>query len=85
MRTLIVAITALATVSFATSALAQSQRRSVSEMMSEMKAKHGQTFNDCLNLATSRGFRLSGTSSDDDGQDMAVMMFIDGCIMGKQR
>jgi hypothetical protein len=85
MRTLIVIIAALAAGSIASSALAQSQKRSVSEMMSEMKAKHGQTFNDCLNLATSRGFRLSGTSSSDDGEDMAVMMFIDGCITGKQR
>jgi hypothetical protein len=85
MRTLIVAITALAAVSIASSALAQTQKRNVREMMNEMKAKHGQTFNDCLNLATSRGFTLSGTSSGDDGEDMAVMMFIDGCIMGKQR
>ena len=85
MRTLIVAITAFAAISIASTAFAQTQKRNVREMMADMKAKHGQTFNDCLNLATSRGFRLSGTSSGDDGEDMAVMMFIDGCIMGKQR
>jgi|GEM_PF-2740968 len=85
MRTFVIIITAIVTVSIASSALAQTKKRSVSEMMSEMKAKHGQTFNDCLNLATSRGFTLSGTSGSDDGEDRAVMMFIDGCIMGKQR
>lgn len=85
MRTLIVTIAVLTTASIASTALAQSQKRNPRAMMAEMKAKHGQTFNDCLNLATSRGFTISGTGDGDDGESMAVAMFIDGCIMGKQR
>ena len=81
MRALIVAVTALVTFSIAGAALAQQQLRSVRDMMTDMKARYGQTFDQCQALATSRGYRLS----DDEQEGRAVMMFIEGCIMGKQR
>jgi hypothetical protein len=53
----------------------------VRDMMNDMRARYGQTFEECQALATSRGYRLS----DDEQEGRAVMMFIEGCIMGKQR
>jgi hypothetical protein len=79
MRALIVAIAALATVSIASTALAQ--QRSVRDMANDMKAKHGPTFDQCQNLAASRGYRMG----DDEFEGRAVLMFIEGCIMGQQR
>ena len=79
MRALTIAIAALATISIADSALAQTQR--VRDAMNEMKAKYGATFDQCQTLATSRGYRLQ----DDEYESRAVMMFIEGCIMGQQR
>jgi len=49
--------------------------------MNDMKARYGQTFEQCQALAVSRGYRLS----DDDQDGRLVMMLIEGCIMGKQR
>jgi len=51
--------------------------------MNDMKAKYGQTFEQCRALATSRGYRLSARG--EGGDDQAIMMFIEGCIMGSQR
>jgi Tfp pilus assembly protein PilV len=83
MRASVVALVALITLSFASSGFAQQQqqqRRSVRDMMSEMKAKHGQTYDQCASLAASRGYRVS------DSEDAwGAMMFIEGCIMGQQR
>jgi hypothetical protein len=74
-------IATLASVSIAGVALAQqSQPRSPREMMNEMRATHGQNFDQCQALATSRGYRLN-----DDEYDRGVVMFIEGCIMGRQR
>ena len=73
-------IAALVTVGIGSTALAQ-QQRSVRDMMNDMKARYGQTFEECQALATSRGYRLN----DDEHEGRAVMMFIEGCIMGKQR
>jgi len=81
MRALIAAVTALATISIAGTALAQQQQRSVRDMMDDMKARYGQTFDQCQALATSRGYRLS----DNEADARPVMMFIEGCIMGRQR
>jgi hypothetical protein len=78
MNALVIAI--LVTVGIASTALAQ-QQRSVRDMMNDMKARYGQTFEQCQALATSRGYRLT----DDEYEGRAVMMFIEGCIMGKQR
>jgi hypothetical protein len=71
-------------VSIASAALAQHER-SARDMMNDMKARHGQTFEQCQALATSRGYRLGVGGGDDDGESRALMMFIEGCIMGKQR
>jgi hypothetical protein len=70
----------IVTVSVGSIALAQ-QTRSVREMMNDMRARYGQTFEQCQALATSRGYRLS----DDEADGRLVMMFIEGCIMGRQR
>jgi len=78
MRVLAAAIIVI--VSVGSTALAQ-QQRSVRDMMNDMKARYGQTFEQCQALAVSRGYRLS----DDDQDGRLVMMFIEGCIMGKQR
>ena len=78
MHVLVTAI--IVTVSVGSTALAQ-QQRSVRDMMADMKARYGQTFEQCQALATSRGYRLS----DDDQDGRLIMMFIEGCIMGKQR
>jgi hypothetical protein len=78
MRAVIVAVTALATVSIAGDAFAQ---RSAREMMDDMKAKYPRSFGACQSLASSRGYRLS----DGEYEAKAVMMFIEGCIMGRQR
>jgi hypothetical protein len=74
------AIAALVTIGISSTALAQ-QQRSVRDMMNDMKARYGQTFDQCQALAVSRGYRLS----DEEQEGRLVMMFIEGCIMGKQR
>jgi len=73
-------IVVLVTVGIGSTALAQ-QQRSVRDMMTDMKARYGQTFDQCQTLATSRGYRLS----DNEQEGRLVMMFIEGCIMGKQQ
>jgi hypothetical protein len=78
MRALVLAVAALATVSMAGDALAQ---RSMKEMMDQMKAKYPRSFAACQSLAQSRGYRLG----DNEYEGRQVMMFIEGCIMGRQR
>jgi hypothetical protein len=73
-------IAAFVIVGISSTALAQ-QQRSVRDMMNDMKARYGQTFEQCQALATSRGYRLS----DSEQEGRLVMMFIEGCIMGKQQ
>jgi hypothetical protein len=68
-------------VTFGIGSAAVAQQRSVRDMVNDMKARYGQTFEDCQALAVSRGYRLS----DDEQDGRLVMMFIEGCIMGKQR
>lgn len=77
MKTLIIA--AVVTVGIASTSFAQ--QRTVRDMMNDMRATYGQTFEACQDLATSRGYRLSG---DDENEGRAVAMFILGCIMGRQ-
>jgi len=61
----------------------QQQQRTVRDMMNDMKARYGQTYDQCQALATSRGYILNGL--DETGENRAIMMFIEGCIMGTQR
>jgi hypothetical protein len=77
MKALVIAV--LVTVAIGSAAVAQ--QRSVRDMMNDMKVRYGQTFEQCQALATSRGYRLS----DDEQEGRLVMMFIEGCIMGKQQ
>ena len=76
MKALVIAVLVTAGIG----SVAVAQQRTVREMMNDMKARYGQTFDQCQALATSRGYRLS--DSEQDGR--LVMMFIEGCIMGKQ-
>jgi hypothetical protein len=78
MKALVIAV--LVTVGIGSTALAQ-QQRNLRDMMNDMKARYGQTFDQCQALATSRGYRLS----DNEQEGRLVMMFIEGCIMGKQQ
>jgi hypothetical protein len=82
MRALIIAVTALVAVSIASAAFAQ--QRSARDMMSEMKAKYGDTFERCQQLAISRGHTLRDDSAE-VGASMPFLMFVEGCIMGQQR
>ena len=76
------AIAALVTVSIAGPAFAQ--KKSARAMMDEMKAKYGQTFTQCQAIATSRGFNLRDMG-DNDSEAVNAVMFIEGCVMGRQR
>jgi hypothetical protein len=78
MRALVLAVTALATIGISGDAFAQ---KSAKQMMDEMKAKYPRSFTACQSLATSRGYRLN----DNEHEGRAIMMFIEGCIMGRQR
>jgi hypothetical protein len=47
--------------------------------MAAMKAKDAKSYAACLALAVKRGF------SSDPETDDGVMMFVDGCMSGRQR
>ncbi len=81
MKTLTIATVAV--VAFGIAGTAHAQQRSAREMMADMKARYGQTFEQCQNLASSRGYRFQEAGENSDNR--AVMMFIEGCIMGSQR
>jgi hypothetical protein len=83
MRALIVAVTILATISIASTTFAQ-QKRIARDMINDMKAKYGETFERCQSLAISRGHSLRDDSVE-VGASEPFMMFIEGCIMGQQR
>ena len=78
-----VVIAIFVALSIGSAAHAQQQQRSVRDMMNDMKARYGQTYDQCQALATSRGYILNGF--DETGENRAIMMFIEGCIMGTQR
>ena len=88
MRIIVLAITSIMTVSVATAVLTvvttpvsaqTAQTKSVREKMADMKAKDGKSYAECLTLATQRGFARDPESNSD------AMMFVDGCMAGKQR
>jgi hypothetical protein len=78
MRTLTAAIAAVLAIGIATPSFAAA-KKSVRTQMAEMKAKDPQNYAACMALASQRGFRSDSETSS------GLMMFIDGCIMGKQR
>lgn len=84
MRTIVLAAAALA-VSFTTVVLtdgfttpALAAAKGIRAKMAEMKAKDPKNFDACLALARERGFRPDTETSS------GLMMFVDGCIMGRQ-
>jgi hypothetical protein len=77
MRILTAAIAAVIAAGIATPSFAAS-KKSVRTHMAEMKAKDPQNYTACMALAEQRGFRA------DTETPSGLMMFIDGCIMGKQ-
>jgi len=90
MRTIVLAITTALTVGVATAVLTvgvaspvlaqTAQTKSVKEKMAEMKAKDGRSYAECLTLASQRGFTRGDPEENSD-----AMMFVDGCMAGKQR
>jgi hypothetical protein len=83
MRPMVVAVTAVVTMSVAGAVLAPSSvlaapKQSMRTQMEAMRAKDPQSFAACEMLARQRGL-----STADLGNNL--MMFIDGCMMGKQR
>jgi hypothetical protein len=76
MRAIVLATTM---VSIALTSSAFAQTKSMQQKMDEMKAKDPQGYAACANIATQRGYRLG--QPDYEGQ--AVMMFIEGCLMGR--
>jgi hypothetical protein len=81
MHAMVIAI--FVAVSIGSAAHAQQQQRTVRDMVNDMKARYGQTYDECQALAVSRGYRLGDSGEESDAR--AVMMFIEGCILGKQR
>ena len=88
MRSVVLAITTVLTVSFATAVLtvgvatpvyAAAKANSVKQKMAAMKAKDPRSYGECLTLATQRGFARDPESNSD------AMKFVDGCMAGKQR
>jgi hypothetical protein len=49
--------------------------------MTAMRASNPQGFAACQALASSRGYRIA---QQNDYEYMAVVSFIDGCLMGRQ-
>jgi hypothetical protein len=70
-------------VAVSTASAAHAQQRNWRDMMNDMKERYGQTYEQCQALATSRGYRLGDDPAEGDAR--AVMMFIEGCILGRQR
>jgi hypothetical protein len=55
------------------------RQRSSRDMLNEMKARYGKTFEECQSLAVSRGYNLT----DNELESRSVAMFIEGCCRGK--
>jgi len=81
MRILTAAITAVIAIGIATPSFAAT-KKSVRTHMAEMKAKDPQGYATCMALANQRGFRYDSEAAA--AGSTGIMMFIDGCLMGKQ-
>lgn len=79
MKSVLVLSAALITV-FVTTAAAQVQTNA-RERMAQMRAQNPTTFDNCRSIAVQRGYSVR----DEDGDVMALMHFISGCLMGQQR
>jgi len=83
MRSFILAATAVVAVGFMVPAhAAKMGNRTVHRHMDEMKAQDPAGFNACQSLASARGYRIGMTG---EYENKALMDFISGCLMGRQR
>jgi hypothetical protein len=78
MRTVVVAISSVLMLGAVTPVLA-AKVKAMDLHMAAMKAKDPQNFQACVGLARQRGF-----IQDETDLNRGLMMFIDGCIMGRQ-
>jgi hypothetical protein len=82
MRATALAVTALILVGLTTSIVAAPVSMvQIKSKMAAMQASNPQGFAACQALASSRGYRIA---QQNDYEYMAVVSFIDGCLMGRQ-
>ena len=83
MRSIILAATAVVAVGFTVPAhAAKMGNKTIHRHMEDMKAQDPAGFNACQSLASSRGYRIGMTS---EYENKALVDFISGCLMGRQR
>ena len=82
MRATALAFTALIITGITTSVVAApASMAQMKTKMAAMQASNPQGFAACQALASSRGYRIA---QQNDYEHMAVVSFIDGCLMGRQ-
>ena len=82
MRSIILAATAVAVCFTVPANAARMNNKTISQHMEQMKAQDPAAFNACQTLASSRGYRIGMTA---EYENKALMDFISGCLMGRQR
>ena len=84
MRSIILAATAIVALGFTVPAnAARMNNKAIYQHMEQMKAQDPVGFNACQTLASSRGYRIA--MQDGEYENKALMDFISGCLMGRQR
>ena len=83
MRSIILAATAIVAFGFTVPAnAARMNNKTIHQHMEQMKTQDPSGFNACQTLASSRGYRIG---METDYENKALMDFISGCLMGRQR
>ena len=83
MRSIILAATAIVAFGFAVPAnAARMNSKNIHQHMEQMKTQDPAGFIACQTLASSRGYRIGMTA---EYENKALMDFISGCLMGRQR
>ena len=83
MHSIILAATAIVAFGFAVPAnAARMNSKTIHQHMEQMKTQDPAGFNACQTLASSRGYRIGMTA---EYENKALMDFISGCLMGRQR
>jgi hypothetical protein len=83
MRSIILALTAVVAAGLTVPAnAARMSNKTIHQHMEQMKAQDPAGFNTCQTLASSRGYRIGMTG---EYENKALMDFISGCLMGRQR
>lgn len=80
MRMIATMIATLAITGAVITSNAIAQQRSVNTWVNDMRTKYGKSFEQCQSLATARGYQLN----DNELEARPIMMFIEGCIAGRQ-